>query len=262
MKAAGERPRIGHLHRDALQPDQLAGRFQARGRIADEIAAKQGQRPVVVCDNTLLGPVFQRPLDHGVDVSVYSLTKYVGGHSDLIAGAALGSKAVTKSIKALRGGDRHAARSALVLDARPLAGNAEHSHGESQRQRPHRRRIPGRAPEGRKGGLSAVPRRRHSGRRRIQDAMHGRRDRRSRSTFAVARPRRSRSSTRLQILKLAVSLGGTESLASHPAAMTHSGVPKDVRERIGVSDATIRLSIGVEHPDDLVADLTQALVAS
>ena len=53
---------------------------------------KQGHRPVVVCDNTLLGPVFQRPLDHGVDVSVYSLTKYVGGHSDLIAGAALGQQ--------------------------------------------------------------------------------------------------------------------------------------------------------------------------
>ena len=56
-----------------------------------------------MCDNTLLGPVFQRPLDHGADVSVYSLTKYVGGHSDLIAGAALGTKAVTKAIKALRG---------------------------------------------------------------------------------------------------------------------------------------------------------------
>src|SRR5918995_944664 len=77
--------------------------LQAVGRIADEIAGWQGHRPVIVCDNTLLGPVFQRPLDHGVDISVYSLTKYVGGHSDLIAGAALGSKAVTKSIKALRG---------------------------------------------------------------------------------------------------------------------------------------------------------------
>jgi len=63
----------------------------------------------------------------------------------------------------------------------------------------------------------------------------------------------------LQIFKLAVSLGGTESLASHPATMTHSGVPKDVRERIGVLASTIRLSIGVEHPDDLVADLAQAL---
>jgi hypothetical protein len=77
--------------------------FQAVGRIADEIAARQGHRPMIVCDNTLLGPVFQRPLDYGIDISVYSLTKYVGGHSDLIAGAALGSKAVTKSIKALRG---------------------------------------------------------------------------------------------------------------------------------------------------------------
>ena len=63
----------------------------------------------------------------------------------------------------------------------------------------------------------------------------------------------------LKIFKLAVSLGGTESLASHPAAMTHSGVPLEVRDRIGVLDTTIRLSVGIEHPDDLIADLTQAL---
>ncbi len=66
----------------------------------------------------------------------------------------------------------------------------------------------------------------------------------------------------LQIFKLAVSLGGTESLASHPAAMTHSGVPADVRDRIGVLDTTIRLSVGIEHSDDLVADLVQALSAT
>ena len=66
----------------------------------------------------------------------------------------------------------------------------------------------------------------------------------------------------LQIFKLAVSLGGTESLASHPAAMTHSGVPVEVRDRIGVLDTTIRLSVGIEHPDDLIADLTQALAAA
>jgi len=66
----------------------------------------------------------------------------------------------------------------------------------------------------------------------------------------------------LQIFKLAVSLGGTESLACHPGSTTHSGVPADLRERIGVSDATIRLSIGIEHADDLVADLAQALVTS
>ncbi len=65
----------------------------------------------------------------------------------------------------------------------------------------------------------------------------------------------------LQIFKLAVSLGGTESLASHPAAMTHSGIRADIRERIGILETTIRLSIGVEHADDLIADLTQALAA-
>jgi methionine-gamma-lyase len=64
---------------------------------------------------------------------------------------------------------------------------------------------------------------------------------------------------RLQIFKLAVSLGGTESLACHPGSTTHSGVPADVRARIGVADSTIRLSIGIEHPDDLIADLSQAL---
>jgi methionine-gamma-lyase len=66
----------------------------------------------------------------------------------------------------------------------------------------------------------------------------------------------------LQIFKLAVSLGGTESLASLPASMTHSGVPADVRDRIGILDSTIRLSIGIEHPSDLIADIEQALNAA
>lgn len=68
-----------------------------------------------------------------------------------------------------------------------------------------------------------------------------------------------RTLNRLQVFKLAVSLGGTESLASHPATTTHSGVPAEVRARIGVLETTIRVSIGIEHPDDLVADLIQAL---
>src|ERR1700735_5629708 len=72
-------------------------------RVADTIGQAQGHSPLVACDNTLLGPVFQRPIEHGADLSLYSLTKYIGGHSDLIAGAALGSKAVMKDVKALRG---------------------------------------------------------------------------------------------------------------------------------------------------------------
>src|SRR5258708_33507338 len=75
-------------------------------RVADEIAARQGHRPVVVCDNTLLGPIFQKPLTHGADIVVYSLTKYVGGHSDLIAGAALGSQEHMRPVQRLRGATR------------------------------------------------------------------------------------------------------------------------------------------------------------
>src|ERR1700691_1849714 len=72
-------------------------------RVAATIGQAQGHTPIVVCDNTLLGPVFQRPIEHGADISLYSLTKYIGGHSDLIAGAALGSKALLKDVRALRG---------------------------------------------------------------------------------------------------------------------------------------------------------------
>src|SRR5246127_3768074 len=71
-------------------------------RVAEMIGQAKGHTPIVACDNTLLGPVFQRPIEHGADLSLYSLTKYVGGHSDLIAGAVLGSKALMRGIKALR----------------------------------------------------------------------------------------------------------------------------------------------------------------
>ena len=103
-RGRGEGARLGHPDRDAVKSDQQPGRYRAdAGRSPTRSAASKGSTPIVVCDNTLLGPVFQRPIEHGADVSVYSLTKYVGGHSDLIAGAAMGSKAVTKPIKALRG---------------------------------------------------------------------------------------------------------------------------------------------------------------
>lgn len=130
-----------------------------------------------------------------------------------------------------------------------------------QRQRPRRRRIPCRAAESRRvayppflGADTAAARvfRRQctgAGSTFSFDIRGG-----EAAAFAFLNA--------LQIMKLAVSLGGTESLASHPAAMTHSGVPKNVRERIGVLESTIRLSIGVEHPDDLVADLTQALAVA
>jgi methionine-gamma-lyase len=230
-------------------------------RIADELGRSQGQKPVIVCDNTLLGPVFQRPLEHGADISVYSLTKYVGGHSDLIAGAALGSEATMKPVKALRGAigtqlDPHSSwmlgRSLETLSLRMEKANAnaaavarflsEHPKVAKLHYLPD---ADAQSPAGRLF--------------RTQCTGAG-------STFSFdvrgGEAAAFRFLNALQIFKLAVSLGGTESLASHPAAMTHSGVPVKVRDRIGILDTTIRLSIGVEHPDDLIADVAQALAAA
>ncbi len=226
--------------------------------IADEIASKQGHRPVIVCDNTLLGPVFQRPLDQGADISVYSLTKYVGGHSDLIAGAALGPLAVIKPIKALRGAigtqlDPHSCwmlgRSLETLAIRmQKADDNALAVAQFLREHPKVARLhylpflDEGSPALRVFKAQCLG----AGSTFSFDIKGG-----QAAAFAFLNA--------LQIFKLAVSLGGTESLASHPAAMTHSGVPKDVRDRIGILDSTIRLSIGVEHPDDLIADITQAL---
>lgn len=228
-------------------------------RFADEIGAAQGTpAPVLVCDNTLLGPVFQRPLDHGADVSLYSLTKYVGGHSDLIAGAAMGRKEIMAPIRALRGSfgtqlDPHSCwmlgRSLETLGLRMERANtnarlvAEWLAAHPKVAKLH---YLGLLPEG-----------------SPEKALYDRQCTGAGSTFSFDIKGGEKEAfaflNALKIFKLAVSLGGTESLASHPAAMTHSGVPLDVRDRIGVLDTTIRLSVGIEHPDDLIADLTQAL---
>lgn len=226
-------------------------------RLADEVGAAQGHRPIVACDNTLLGPVFQRPLDFGADLSLYSLTKYVGGHSDLIAGAALGLKAVIGPVKALRSAigtqlDPHSCwmlgRSLETLSLRMEKANANAKVvAEFLRDHPRVAKVHYLPFLGDGAARDTYERQcTGAGSTFSFDIKGGQAE-----AFAFLNA--------LQVFKLAVSLGGTESLASHPAAMTHSGVPADVRARIGVLDTTIRLSVGIEHPDDLIADIAQAL---
>jgi methionine-gamma-lyase len=227
-------------------------------RVAELIGRAQGNTPIIACDNTLLGPVFQRPIEHGADLSLYSLTKYVGGHSDLIAGAVLGSKALMKNVKALRGAigtqlDPHSCwminRSLETLSIRmEKADRNARVVADYLRDHPKVARVhylghhEDASPA---GGVFA---------RQCLGAG---------STFsfdiAGGKVAALKFLNSLQIFKLAVSLGGTESLASLPASMTHSGVPADIRQRMGVLDSTIRLSIGIENPTDLVADIAQAL---
>jgi methionine-gamma-lyase len=219
-----------------------------------------GGRPPVVVDNTFLGPVFQRPLGFGADLVMYSLTKYVGGHSDLVAGGVVGSRAAVGPVKKLRGAlgtqlDPNTAwmimRSMETLSLR-MHKSAENAAVVADFLR-HHAKV---AAVNYLGFLSAADPRQAVFKRQCQSAG---------STFGFAvkggEAEAFRMLDALQVIKLAVSLGGTESLISHPASTTHSGVPKQTRDRLGITDGLIRISVGIEDAGDLIADLSAALDA-
>jgi methionine-gamma-lyase len=227
--------------------------------ISEQIGARQsGGRPPVLVDNTFLGPVFQRPLNFGADLVMYSLTKYVGGHSDLVAGGVVGTKAMVGPIKKLRGAlgtqlDPNTAwmimRSMETLSLR-MHKSAQNADLVANFLRAH----PKIASVNYLGFIADDDPRHAVFKRQCESAG---------STFGFTvkggEPEAFRLLDALQVIKLAVSLGGTESLISHPASTTHSGLPKETRDRIGISDALIRLSVGIEDAGDLIADLGAAL---
>ena len=226
-------------------------------RISESLAAG-GRRPPVIVDNTMLGPLFSAPLAHGADITVTSLTKYVGGHSDLIAGGASGAKPMLAPVRRMRSTlgtmcDPHTAwllmRSLETLKLRMEAGAAGARRvAEFLRAQPKIENV---------WYLDFLPAD-HPDR-----PLHERQNKSAGSTFSFEVVGGEAGAfallDRLQVIKLAVSLGGTETLASHPASMTHSGMPADVLKRFSITPALIRISIGVENPDDLIADLAQAL---
>jgi cystathionine gamma-synthase/methionine-gamma-lyase len=232
--------------------------FALVGRIADYIAERQdGERPFIVCDNTFLGPIAQHPLEHGVDVLIYSLTKYVGGHSDLIAGAAVGKTEPLAKIRGLRSFlgtnlDPHTCwmlmRSLETVKLRMEAAFAgARKVAEFLRDHPKvgRVRYLGFLEEGTR-----------------EAELHARQAKADGSTFAFDLEDEAaafRMLNALQVIKLAVSLGGTETLICHPGTTTHRVVDPELRERSGFTSGMVRISVGVENPDDLIADLSQAL---
>ena len=217
---------------------------------------------ITVCDNTFATPLLQRPLELGMDMVMHSTTKYLGGHSDTIGGAlVVGDKALAEKLRfmqnaigsvmgpfdaylTLRGIKtlavrmrQHctsAARIAAWLEAHPKVervvypGLASHpQHALAARQM----RLDG-APAG--GGMITI-------------FLRG----------GIAESRRFLEN--VHIFALAESLGGVESLIEHPAIMTHASVPPQQRQQLGISDSLVRLSVGIEHTDDLLKDLEQAL---
>lgn len=216
--------------------------------------------PPIIIDNTFLGPLWAQPLAQGADVTIYSLTKYVGGHSDLVAGACVGAKSVLTPIRMMRNTigtitDPHTAwmllRSLETLELR-MSRAGENAAKVCAFLRGHTKveRV------GYLGFLEPGSR---------QADIYARHCSGAGSTFSVivkgGEAEAFRLLDNLRLVKLAVSLGGTESLASHPAAMTHLSVPPARKLELGITDNLVRVSIGVENADDLIADFEQALAA-
>ena len=226
--------------------------------LMDELTQDQETSPVLAIDNTMLGPLWQKPLAHGADLCLYSLTKYVGGHSDLIGGSCSGNKALVSRIRKVRNSigttmDSNTAwlilRSLETLKIRMTAAN-DGARKVVDFLLTH----------------DKVTRIDYPGLLKSDDpqyAIYQKQCTGAGSTFSFevkgGEAEAFKVLNGLKLVKLAVSLGGTESLAQHPAAMTHSGVPKERREFIGVTEGLIRISVGIEDADDIIADLAQAL---
>ena len=216
--------------------------------------------PPIAIDNTFLGPLWAKPLDQGADISVYSLTKYAGGHSDLVAGGLTGSKALLDKVRMIRntmGGivDPNTAwmllRSLETLELR-MSRAGENAEKVCAFLKGH----PKVETVGYLGFLEEGSR---------QADIYNRHCLGAGSTFSLYLKGGEREAfaflDALKIAKLAVSLGGTETLASAPAAMTHLSVPDDRKAALGITDNLVRISIGVEKAEDLIADFDNALNA-
>lgn len=227
-------------------------------KLADHFSTPES-RVLVAVDNTYLGPVFQHPIKHGADLVLYSATKYIGGHSDLIAGACLGSEELIHRIKALRSSFGNMAgpwtgwlllRSLETLKIRmerQAANAAVLANYLVQHPKVHDVHYLGFLNE-KNGSQYEIFQK--------QCLSPG-----AMISFEVGQTEEEAFAflNKLHLIKLAVSLGSTESLIQHPASMTHSGIEAQHKLELGIKDNLIRLSVGVEHPDDLIYDIRQAL---
>ena len=253
----GQRPGIIYLETPANPTMQIQ-----RIRTAAEWAAQHSSadhRILVMVDNTYLGPVLQRPLEQGADLVLYSATKYLGGHSDLIAGGASGCADVVAKVKEFRtflGGTIDA------WTAWMLARSMETLHVRVERKQQSTGAILQSLRElcGQDAVSSAWEEDLHAMGQDVSIAQTQQLGGGAMIGLEVPGGREGAFAflDALEVFQLAVSLGSTESLAEHPASMTHAGVPAEVKAQAGITEGFVRLSIGLEHPEDLTADLAQA----
>jgi methionine-gamma-lyase len=223
-----------------------------------EVAHRHGALCAV--DNTFLGPLYQQPLRHGADLTLYSATKYLGGHSDVVAGVALGCGELIDRVKLFRTIlgtmlDPHSAWLLLrSLETAKLRITCARKNAQriaawlAEHPRVEKVYFPGLLES---DDQKEIYRRQCSGPGALMSFEL--KDAGEKEAFQFLNA--------VHLIKLAVSLGGTESLIEHPATMTHADVPADEQAAIGITPGLIRLSVGIEHPDDLIRDLEGAFAA-
>lgn len=260
VDAAKARGRVALIYLESpANPTNVLVDVEAVTKVRNTAFAGAEELPPIVIDNTFLGPLWHKPLAHGADIVVYSLTKYAGGHSDLVAGGALGTRAHMDRIRLMRNTigtilDPNSAwmllRSLETLELR-MSRAGENAEKVCTWLRDH--------PKVEKVTYLGFP-----ADARQQD-IYDRHCTGAGSTFSLYLKGGEKEAfaflDALKIAKLAVSLGGTETLASHPAAMTHLSVPDERKKALDIGDNMVRISIGVEDADDLIADFEQALAA-
>ena len=221
-------------------------------------AIARGRGIWAAADNTFASPYVQRPLEHGFDLVVHSTTKYLNGHSDMVGGVAIVAdnadlaerlKFLQNAVGAIQGPfDSFLALRGLKTLAlrmeRHCASGLKIAAWLERHSKVRRVFYP---------GLASHPQ--HALAKKQMRAFGGMISAELQGTLDDAR----RFLERCQLFALAESLGGVESLIEHPALMTHGSVPADVRAALGISDTLVRLSVGIEDPDDLIADLDAAL---
>lgn len=228
-------------------------------RHAPPAPGETSSRILVIVDNTMAGPVFAQPAKAGADIVLYSATKFIGGHSDVVGGVALANDDVLLAAiaqhRALLGGMPNPYTAWLLTRSlETLKIRAEQQQRNAQQVAAFLVTHP-KVQSVRYLGLLtpadpeyAIYQKQHTGPGSLISVyLHGG----EKEAFAFL--------DALKVFKLAVSLGSTESLAQHPAAMTHSGLTDEDKQLGGVSDNLVRLSIGIEHADDLIWDVKQAL---
>lgn len=241
-------------------------------RLADRFS-KPDRKTLLAVDNTFLGPIWQRPLDLGADLVLYSATKYLAGHSDVIAGAVLGNEEAMVPIRGMR---VYLGTAAGPWTAWLLTRSLETLRLRMERQGQSARTVADwlrretQKPDSPLANINFLGFLEADGEAAGTTEIDTDQARIYRNqclgagamiAFAVGEDREDAFDflDGLKLVRLAVSLGGTESLAEHPASMTHGGVDPEIRTQEGIHENLVRLSIGVEHPDDLIADLQRAL---